>query len=391
MHPSVRRPVVALVASVYLLVSAACSTTDEPMEPESGSITTVAVDPQLVRSFSEPDLRLTDVDDRFRILTLPEGVDTMSRPEFSPDGDSLYFVDQDFAAWEYVFDAGDGRPGARRLTDPSGVEVLRIAPMTNDDALLCARSTSGGRFDGTIQVLQAPLGSSPPVDLREACWEGIAASRSSGSTEVLWTQSNLDFENPGGANPEDITSQIFTARVDYDDGTPSLADLTVVLDRADVTCPAPALEAQGFRSSDGSDDEIIFTAYGLNAFEVLGVDRASGSVTNYSRSPQADEVEGVAPSGEWTTVERNPDLWRLSLDGEARWQPLVDAGADFPGYRVSNSVISPDETTMAFSLATLEQDAGDGTAVVLLGLGATRSSRGAPEPDRLDSALAAPC
>jgi hypothetical protein len=122
----------------------------------------------------------------------------------------------------------------------------------------------------------------------------------------------------------------------------------------------------------------------------MGIDRESGQITNYSRSPTNDEAEGVAPGGQWEAVERGypeVDIWRLSLDGEAVWEQLTFVAEQFPGWKASNPVISPDERWMAFTLGLIDAPSeGSGVALLLFDLDAwDESGQGEPtvEPDRL--------
>jgi hypothetical protein len=91
--------------------------------------------------------------------------------------------------------------------------------------------------------------------------------------------------------PNEI-SNVLAGRIAYDRrGTPRLVDRTVVVDRNQVACPFALLEGQDLRTLPGRpgvDHEVLFTAYGYQGFEVMGVDRGSRRITNYSRSPERD-------------------------------------------------------------------------------------------------------
>lgn len=348
--------------------------------------------PSAVADSAPPPDRLPD---HIRPLAMPDGVERAQRPEFAPDGRSLYFIDQSGDVWEYQLNRRgrpDRRPRAHNLTSSFAPEVLRAVPLTNGDLVLCAPAdVTGGRLDGQMWLFRRPLGRRAPVPLGEPCWEGVGASKEPGSTRIVWTRSDFDFEDPN-QDPVDFRSQVMTGRIAYDRrGTPRLVDRTLVVDRDDVACPFALLEGQDLRTVPGRpglDHEVLFTAYGYQGFEVLGVDRMSRRITNHSRSPERDEAEGVAPGGEWITVERGfpgTYIWRLSLDGDARWEQLTSA-AEFPGLATNNPVISPDQRWMAFSTRAIDGEAGSGDALLLFDLRAwDASGRGEQviEPDRL--------
>ncbi|MFC5746077.1 TolB family protein [Actinomadura rugatobispora] len=349
-----------------------------------------------------PESPLDDLPEHIVQLPLPEGMNA-SRPQWAPDGRSLYVIDERGEVWDYRVDLGHGRadgrrPRARVLTGSFAPPVLRATPLTNGDLVLCAPGeATGGRFDGRIWLMRQPLGHSAPVPLGERCWEGIAVSGARGSTTIAWARSDYDFDDPD-RDILNAPSQLFTGRIRYDRrGTPSLVDRTLLLDRNDVARPIALLEPQDFRTVRGHrgvDRELLFTTYGHQGSEVTSVDRVTGEIVNHSRSPWYEEAEGIDPAGRWIAVERDPrsevgplaiDIWRVALDGEARWQRLTHF-TDFKGYGANQPVISPDRRRIAFTLKDANDAHGDGSALLLFDLEAWQA--GGPdawrvEPDRL--------
>ena len=341
-----------------------------------------------------PHIRLLDIE-------LPDG-GTPMRPDWSPDGERLVFLDAPMGdVWEHELATGANR----NLTGaflPGG--VLRAHHLVNGDLVLCAPAEpsaddpEGDRFRGELWVLQQPLGTRPPVSLGERCWEGVAVSKQPGSTRIAWNQSTIDFTDVPAVFVEALAgeSQAFTGRIVYgSDGSPSIADKTVVLDKRDVSPDTPAVEAQDFRTLDDGDadpdDELIFSAYFHNGGQAMGVNLDTGAITDYApASPYYEEAEGIDPAGHYVLVERDLtvtlfpgmlDIWRLPLDGSGAFERLTTFD-HHAGYGANNPVVSPDGTTVAFSLK-VEGEEGEGDGILLLDLTA-------PATAPADQAAAAP-
>jgi hypothetical protein len=296
--------------------------------------------------------------------------------------------------WEYELASG----ATRNLTGtflPDG--VLRAHHLTNGDLVLCApterseEDPEGDRFRGVLWLLQQPLGTRAPARLGESCWEGIAVSKQPGSTRIAWNLSSIDFTKVPDVFVEALVgeSQVLTGRVVYGaDGTPTIAERTVVLDKRDVSPDTPAVEAQDFRSlPDGDadpDDELLFSAYFHNGGQAMGVDLDTGAVTDYAlTSPYYEEAEGADPAGRYVLVERDLtitlfpgmlDIWRLPLDGSGAFERLTTFD-HYKGYGANNPVVSPDGRFIAFSLK-VEGEEGEGDGILLLDL----AHQAAPAP-----------
>ena len=153
---------------------------------------------------------------------------------------------------------------------------------------------------------------------------------------------------------------------------PALANKKEIRDRKDLSFDC-GLETQNFRPPH--EQELIFSAYGYQGTDVMGLDLATGKVRNYSQAPgQYDEPEGIFPDGRHTLVEcdkhsrkgsQHVDLYKLALDGSGDIERITRF-ADYPGYKASNPVVSDDGKYIAFQFARLGDPAGVGRGLLIL-------------------------
>jgi Tol biopolymer transport system component len=216
-----------------------------------------------------------------------------------------------------------------------------------------------------------------PVPLGEPCWEGIAAARQ--RLRVAWARSSIDYTTwrvvfQALFGP----SELWVGDIEYEQGAPRLVRRRRLLERSDVA-HLSVLEAQDFRPP--AEDELLFTAFNHRGTEVMGVHLETGEIRAYSRSPWFDEADGVFPDGRSTLVTRelarvliprDLDLWRLTLDGTARWRRLTRF-SHYKGYGVSNSAVSPDGRHVVFQLRRSDAPPGNGLGLMLLDLEAMPS------------------
>jgi Tol biopolymer transport system component len=169
----------------------------------------------------------------------------------------------------------------------------------------------------------------------------------------------------------DGESIIYTADIVDEGGQPKLANKKEII-RA--RAPECTLEAQDFRKND---TELIYTCYRSPFANVLGVDLASGKVTTYRKiSDEYNEVEGIFPDGEHALVESSReqikhnsnyiDIWKLKLEPNSPDFVRMTRWGDYPGFKASNPVVSPDGTTFAFQSARSTDEAGVGYGIFLL-------------------------
>jgi hypothetical protein len=283
------------------------------------------------------------------------------RADFSHDGKRILFLERTFGdVFEVELETGVIRPMTHRYFHEGYTRALYLA---NGDILLSgARQfdandpwASRSEKNAELWVLKKDL-SGPPIALGEKCSEGPAVSRK--QMRIAWTQ--------GGA--------FYMADIVYKDGKPRLADKKKILDKRDLPFKTD-LETQNFRPPD--EKELIFSAYGYQGTEVMGLDIATGKVVNYSQAPeQYDEPEGIFPDGKFTLVECDKhnrkgtqyiDIYKLSLDGSARTQRLTFF-SNYDGYKASNPVVSDDGRYMAFQVAKLGDMAGVGRGILIFDL-----------------------
>jgi len=283
------------------------------------------------------------------------------RADWSHDGKRILFLEKTFGdAYELDIATGVIRPVTHHYFHEGYTRALYLA---NGDILL----SGARRFDANdpwpsrneknaeLWVLKKDL-SGPPTPLGEKCSEGPAVSRK--KMRIAWTQGNA----------------FYMADVVYRDGKPELSNKKKILDARDLPFKCN-LETQNFRPPD--EKELIFSAYDYQGTEVMGLDIATGKVTNYSNAPdQYDEPEGIFPDGKFTLVEcdkhntkgpRHIDIYKLALDGSGKTERLTRFG-DYLGYKASNPVVSDDGRYMAFQFARTGDAAGVGRGILIFDL-----------------------
>ncbi len=374
-----------------LLVLAACSGDDGEGEAAAPATTTTVapvavIEPAPVSSVPSGPVEEVEPEDPevgtrlgSPLDDLPEGVTPLTdfgqRPDWSPDGSTIVFLDGSPLGHVWTVDVASGE--TTNLTeDLSDRPFSRAYYLSNGDLLLCgptsgpepdAEHPEAGRFTGVLSVLQAPF-DRPPVPLGISCWEGMATSRE--TMRIAWNRSTVDYTAPDLV--ENVTngiSEIWVGEVRDVGGVPAVVGARKVLDRHGFGTLA-VFEIQGFRPPD--DDEIVFTAYGYQGGEVFGLDMVTGALTNYSNSSAYEEAEGVDTEGSTVFVERDLestaipgplDIWRLGLeDGE--WERLTTFNRYAPFY-ASNPAVAPDGERFAFQLSIDGESEGQGDGILL--------------------------
>ena len=283
------------------------------------------------------------------------------RADFSHDGKRILFIEKTFGdVYEVELKTRIIRPMTHHYFHEGYPRALYLS---NGDILLSgARQfdakdpwSSRSEKNAELWVLKNDL-SGPPVPLGEKCSEGPAVSRR--HMRIAWTQ--------GGA--------FYMAEIVYEEDRPKLANKTRILDKRDLPFKT-GLETQNFRPPD--ENELIFSAYGYQGTEVIGLDIETGKVVNYSKAPnQYDEPEGIFPDGKYTLVEcdkHNPkgsqhvDIYKLALDGSGKTERLTFFGR-YGGYKASNPVVSDDGRYIAFQFAKRGDPAGVGRGILIFDL-----------------------
>ena len=283
------------------------------------------------------------------------------RADWSHDGKRILFIEKTFGdVYEIELATGIIRPMTQHYFHEGYTRALYLA---NGDILLSGARQfdaqdpwpSRSEKNAELWVLKKDL-SGPPIPLGEKCSEGPAVSRR--NMHIAWTQRGA----------------FYMAEIFYEDGKPKLANKKKILDRRDLPFEC-GLETQNFRPPD--EKELIFSAYGYQGTEVLGLDIETGKVVNYSQAPnQYDEPEGIFPNGSYTLVECDKhntkgsqyvDIYKLALDESGKTQRLVFF-ADYPGYKSSNPVVSDDGRFIAFQFARRGDPAGVGRGILIFDL-----------------------
>jgi hypothetical protein len=283
------------------------------------------------------------------------------RADWSHDGKRILFIEKTFGD---VYEVDLQSKNIRLLTGHYFHEgYTRALYLSNGDILLSGARQfdakkpwqSRDQENAELWVLKEDL-SAPPTPLGEHCKEGPAVSRT--RMTIAWA----------------LEEAVYMADIVYENGMPKLVNKKKILDSGELPFECD-VETQNFRQPD--EKELIFSAYGYQGSEVMGLDIETGKVVNYSKAPeQYDEPEGIFPDGKYTTVECDKhntkgtdyiDIYKLALDGSGKTERLTFF-ADYSGYKATNPVISDDGRFMAFQYAKEGDPAGVGRGILIFDL-----------------------
>lgn len=298
------------------------------------------------------------------------------RPAFSPDGKRIAFVGHTYGD---AFEIDLATRKVRNLTHGIPHQgIVRIQYLPNGDYLVTAPRTQPGpnaRAHLEMWVLDKSLdkGMQP---LGQQVFEGIAVSRR--ANLIAWTVIEPELKSSeawqiGFARP----TKRYTAQIAYRGGVPRLVEKREIMAQLPKECSF--IEPQDFRDADR---ELVYTCMGqLSAagvsISVMGTKLARGESTTYYRRPgEYDEVEGIAPSGQWASVECGRqekaalpplDLCRLELKPDGAISRLVIGTEPGATRDISNPVISPDGRWIAFQRSDRnDPDIGGGSGVLMM-------------------------
>jgi hypothetical protein len=282
----------------------------------------------------------------FENFTIRRVTEFGERPVWSPDGERIAFVDKEFGdAYELTPDTGE----VECVT--CGFEhagFLRVHYMKDGDYLLLGprRHTNdfiNRVFDTGFFWMPADR-SAGPRWLGEEHWEGVAVSRE--SRKIAYTRTWL-------GTPFMFPSRLYVAELTPDGK---------IVNRKAVFYSAQIIEAQDFLPGDSGVTVARYTP----TYEAIGVDLATGKMTNYSKSPASEEPEGIFPDGEFTLIESDRhagkpgdmdlDIYMLRLDGTGEDVRRLTHFTDTPGEKASNPAVSPCGCRIAFMKARKSDD-----------------------------------
>jgi Tol biopolymer transport system component len=289
------------------------------------------------------------------------------RASWSPDGQRVAFMSKSFGD-AFVVDVRTKM--IKLLTHYANAGFLRVQYLPNGDLFLIGARTftdiqTTRSRDQEMWVLKASGGR--PLALDHKISEGVAISRK--SPRIAWSNTRGQYPDLLGEGE----SVIYTADIVDLDGQPKLANKQEVL-RAKA--PECTLEAQDFRRND---TELIYTCYRSPFADVFGIDLKTKQITTYRKlAGEYNEVEGIFPDGEYTLVESSReqikqnsnyiDIWKLKLEPNSQSFVRLTRWGDYPNYKASNPVVSPDGRTMAFQSARSTDPAGVGYGIFLMKL-----------------------
>src|SRR5437763_17048531 len=282
---------------------------------------------------------------------LPSNIEVLThfgeRADISPDNQRVAFMAKSFG------DAMLIDLKTRFITcltcNVPGAAFLRVMHLVTGDYILIGPDhfenihTSCAR-DNELWFLSKERGSKP-VKLDQKMSEGAAISKKSLKIAFSQTPEQAPDLAPGN-------SRLIVAELDLSGGSPKLINKKTVYESKDRGC---VLEAQDFYDND---KKMVFTCYEPNAAaSVMGIDLASGEVTNFSKVPGTyNEPEGIFPDGLYTAVEGdrqckdfgggcgsgNIDIWKLRLDGTGKDFTRLTYFNEYEGGKASKPVVSSD-------------------------------------------------
>jgi Tol biopolymer transport system component len=290
------------------------------------------------------------------------------RASWSPDGQRIAFMEKSFGD---AYEIDLSTKAIRLLTHYAHPGFLRVQYLPNGDYFLIgARTFTDIRTtrsrDQEMWILKADARPGDrAIPLEHKISEGVAISRK--TMKIAWSNTRGQYADM----LQEGESVIYTADIGSEGSQHKLVNKQEVIRAKTPEC---TLEVQDFRNDD---QELIYTCYRSPFADVLGIDLNSKKVTVYRKlAGEYNEVEGIFPDGRYTLVESSReqlehnsnyiDIWKLRLEPDSQDFTRVTRWGDYPGYKASNPVVSPDGKQIAFQSARSKDPAGVGYGIFVL-------------------------
>lgn len=305
------------------------------------------------------------------------------RAAFSPDGKKIAFVGKTYGD---AYEIDIATRTLRNLTNGFPHQgIMRIQYLPGGDFLVTAPRIHNGvntRAHLEMWVLDKHLrrGLQP---LGEQVFEGIAVSRR--RNLIAWTviqpelgpkeNWQLAFARP---------TRRYLAEITYVNGAPRITNKREIMATLPRECRF--IEPQDFRENDS---ELVYSCMGMTGTggiqisvmgNRLGLDR---NVTYYRKPGEYDEVEGIAPGGEWAAVECGEqdkpglpelDICHLELRENGKISVLLRGRTPGSSDDISNPVVSPDGMWLVFQRSnSASGDIGEGYGIYRIRLPHTKT------------------
>jgi hypothetical protein len=300
------------------------------------------------------------------------------RTAFSPDGKKIAFVGKSYG------DAYEMDITTRKVRNLTGgfphQGIMRIQYLPNGDFLVTAPRIHSGpntRAHLEMWVLDKALakGLQP---LGEQVFEGIAVSRK--RNLIAWTVIEPEMKPKENWQLAFVrTTKRYVAEIAYSKGKPQITNKREIMATLPPECSF--IEPQDFREND---TELVYSCMGMTAngglqISVMGNKlNEDRNVTYYRKPGEYDEVEGVAPNGEWATVECGVqdkpglpelDICKLELREGGKLSLLVRGRTAGSTDDISNPIVSPDGKWIAFQRSnSTSGEIGEGYGIYMLKL-----------------------
>lgn len=336
------------------------------------SVLAVTSAPVFASAEDEPSAKTLSVGNA--ILLSPFG----GRTAFSPDGKKIAFVGKTYHdAYEIDIATREVRNLTRGFPHQG---IMRIQYLPSGDFLVTAPRINTGPntrahlemwfLDKNLKRGLQPLG--------EQVFEGIAVSKR--KNLIAWTVIAPELKRGESWQMAFVRpTKRYIAEVTYIGGVPRITSKREIMSTLPPECGF--IEPQDFREND---TEMVYSCMGPVArgdftISVMGNKLDTGrNITYLHRVGGYNEVEGIAPNGQWATVECGKqdkpglpplDICRLELKENGSMSVLVRGTTPGSSSDISNPIVSPDGKWLVFQRSDgATGEIGEGYGIYLLRL-----------------------